>query len=112
MFTFGRSNERRSDNMILRSLVLIAFVFSAGSSVVFYLRLRIKHNDVWKSLGCPSYFSFPLGKRMAAYRSFIFSQAVSDLRDPWLLWLSKTMSVAGAITFALFVVAMVLRWRY
>jgi hypothetical protein len=49
---------------------------------------------------------------MEAYRSFIFSPAVSDLRDPWLFGLSKVMSVGGALTFVLFVVAVVLRWRY
>jgi len=98
--------------MILRNLVLIAFAFSAGSSILFHLRLRTKHKELWRSLGSPSYFAFPLGKRMEAYRSFILSPAVSDLRDPWLFGLSKVMSVGGALTFVLFVVAVVLRWRY
>jgi hypothetical protein len=98
--------------MILRNLVLIAFAFSAGSSILFYVRLRTKHKDLWLSLGSPSYFAFPLGKHMQAYRSFIFSRAVSDLRDPWLSGSSNVMRVGGVLTFVLFVVAVVLQWRY
>ena len=97
--------------MIMRTVVLIAALASAGSSALFLARLRKEHTDVWRSLGSPSFFPFPFGKRMDPYRSFIFSPAVSRLGDPYLVMLPKVMSVSGLIAFVVLVLGMLLRWR-